>query len=757
MSRGRLLLAAVAAAAVLWFIVGSKGSDVRPASPGPVRAQHGALAGRVTDTRLGPVAGAVIEALFIGVDDAPRSIGEVRSDASGAYALEAPPPPGEQGLLLLRVRAEGFAASGRQVDAAGGRYDFALVRERTTVTVVVRDEAERTVPNAEIVVSITPRAGQSGALAVFTQATDAGGGATFADISAEAATIQWSAVARGRGRAHGTIDKPAGDAPVRIDARLDGGVRLVGTAVDAQGKGVAGLRVHVAETSGPWSDEAASGGDGSFAVAGVPRAHLAIDVRGDWVLAGTQEVQLVKIERGEREKAVRVVVEPAGSIAGRAVDPGGRSVAGATVSATPSDRVMTGTKAAATDRDGRFVIRGLRVGTTWDLEAKHPDRAAAFADGIGARTTGVDLVMHPGGSIAGRVVDDAGRGYGDIEVYAQRTQRVGDRVTGLKELASVRTEVDGTYRIARLSPGTYRVEVRARDRMAWSPTAAEVLEASVADGQTAQLGDARLARGGAIRGRVTVAGGKAPAALLPEGRGGAPHRAEVRCSSGGTFTLEHLEAGAYAVTVHHPDFGYASARAVVVRSGGVTDTSVTLEPRLEVVGTVVDADGKPVPNALVDAYSASAGGQATYRIPGRAPDNFTGNVIRADGSGKFTLRGMPEGRYRVRVAKDGAPAAVVDVAIPSGHVVVALPRPATLEVHLAKVDRAGSRTVLLETPAGAGFSGSAITDAQGVARFTGLPPGAYRVRAIVAGVKESSVVLAGGDSKQAVLNGASGT
>jgi hypothetical protein len=64
--------------------------------------------------------------------------------------------------------------------------------------------------------------------------------------------------------------------------------------------------------------------------------------------------------------------------------------------------------------------------------------------------------------------------------------------------------------------------------------------------------------------------------------------------------------------------------------------------RMSIAGTVVDASGDPVADALVDAMTAPSDGDAVFSTWLRLPTAVTTE------DGKFTLRGIAEGRYTVR-------------------------------------------------------------------------------------------------------------
>lgn len=743
--------AMVSVAGALVWSQRSPSAAPREAAPGaPTVAK--AWDGRVFDSSGRALADASVEAVWIGADDAPRVLARASTDGAGAYRLSAE-PGALRGALLLRATKEGYGASGRQVDvrAVGRHADFTLLRGATEVHVTVATVKGERVPGAEVVVTAEPSAGEAGAMVVFGDKTDGRGSYVARGIATSSATIHYSVVARGRGRTHGAIVKPRGDAPVEIAAVLDEGASLVGAAVDAAGRPVSALRVRAAETDGPWSDEAESDGAGRFVLRGAPRATgLVVSVLGDWVTASGADVP-ARIEAGAAEGEVRVVVEPAGTIRGRVVDGRGNPISLAAVRALPADRSMGVDHLATTDELGRFTLRGLRTQTAWTIDARHDDWAPKAVENVPARATDVEVRMTAGGALAGDVIDDARAPQSGVSVYVHRIERRGEVATGQREHAEVAADAKGRWEITHLVPGTYRVEIRSAAKAAWAPTAAKVLEAEVTEGGRTVVDEVRVARGGRIRGRILVDAGALPRAvslaLLPSGKGGAPQRFAAQVDRGGTFVVGPLEPGAYSLTVHDATRGYARADAIQVAAARETEAELAFSGRFAVTGVVVDAGGKPVEGAVVDVFDAGDRGQRDYPLPGRAPDNFSGNTTKTDAAGRFVADGVVAGRYQVRVQKAGAPPVVRPVDAPSESAMrIALPAGAVLSVK-APADK----VVIVETSDGPGVSESRVTPTTGVARFDALPPGNYRVRAVTAQAKPVTVTLGAGEAKTVAI------
>lgn len=107
----------------------------------------------------------------------------------------------------------------------------------------------------------------------------------------------------------------------------------------------------------------------------------------------------------------------------------------------------------------------------------------------------------------------------------------------------------------------------------------------------------------------------------------------------GAWKLDHVPSGSWKL-VARTDAGAAGELPITVtaKQDGLV---IQLSPRASIAGTVVDSDGKPVPNVEVTARAADAGGpRAAMRMFG---GNRTAGTTAADGS--FTIVGLDGGAY----------------------------------------------------------------------------------------------------------------
>jgi hypothetical protein len=197
-------------------------------------------------------------------------------------------------------------------------------------------------------------------------------------------------------------------------------------------------------------------------------------------------------------------------------DEAGKPVAGARVWAKslltgPLDGVGT----AVTDADGKYAIADMGRWSDEDAQPKpigkglaavagavffdvrHPDYARERPTWNRIPAT-VDVVLHPGGVIEGRVTDQVtGKPAAGVAVSLQG-------IKGMPTWDQVRTDVNGKYQIRCLKGGQYNLWADAPDR-----ACAAIDSLTVAAGKTLNSQDLTLVEGGWIEGRVidTASGG----------------------------------------------------------------------------------------------------------------------------------------------------------------------------------------------------------------------------------------------------------
>jgi len=245
-----------------------------------------------------------------------------------------------------------------------------------------------------------------------------------------------------------------------------------------------------------------------------------------------------------------VVARPRGGVRGLVRDDAGGIAAPCTVSArllgdvrgTVLDRI------ARTDDAGAFSLEGL-VDGRWRIEAAldgHRTREPQWVE-ILAATVLVDLVLERPGGVRGSVVDASGARVQHAEVSFAAPLSSDWPVWRPSGSSEATWEGDGTFRIAGLAPGLYKVLARVPGRAYGESGPIVVLPGTTADAGTIVVTDL-----GAIRGRVVDAASGTGAAGVQLacrliGDLGLPFPAMTTASESGTFEFQGLRPGLQSV------------------------------------------------------------------------------------------------------------------------------------------------------------------------------------------------------------------
>ncbi len=358
--------------------------------------------------------------------------------------------------------------------------------------------------------------------------------------------------------------------------------------------------------------------------------------QGD-VATGTGEV-LLKLGRAE-------------SIAGVVLTPEGAPLGGVPVRAQPAEeaRAQRGNwwgwgNQVFTAPDGAFEFQDLPEGIfdltvsanwVWGRDANVRETTE---QGVRTGRTDVEIRVQAGNVIAGRVLDlqdhpvtngwiNAVPESGGNNWQSQRWARIA---------------ADGSFKISGLAPGAHTVSVYGSfigEPARGVPTGSDNVELRVRSGLTI-CGYVVDTRGIALAQGFNLQTRKAGTEQW--------QWSQVFAPGDGSFVVVGLEDGSYDLKFQASP--WAPAEFAAVRAGE-TALEVVMREGREIAGSVVNARGEPV-RASVQAYQINVPGGAT---PAQSS-------ARADGSGVFTLVGLPDGDYRLNVRASGyAPAALGNV------------------------------------------------------------------------------------------------
>lgn len=117
---------------------------------------------------------------------------------------------------------------------------------------------------------------------------------------------------------------------------------------------------------------------------------------------------------------------------------------------------------------------------------------------------------------------------------------------------------------------------------------------------------------------------------------------EVVTDAEGRYEVQGLKPGEYEVSAALPDYYYKSELSkheIIVRDRGCAEASFDAIPDGRITGSVLDAEGKPLPKAKVVLIHADAGDYLTM------DDEVATDYVGEDERGRFELGQVPPGEY----------------------------------------------------------------------------------------------------------------
>jgi len=671
------------------------------------------LAGRVTDRRGAPLAGAEVRLR--------PSAGLPSRDR--AEALRGRPPDATTGadgrffvadlrhgraLDLLTTR-EGYLPEWTLgVEAPSPEPVKVALGEASRVAGIVTDETGEPVPGARV--ALRHRAPPAGTVGVEpvrraesrTAASGAGGEFRFDELTPGAVEIE----ARAEELLPGPpipLELAPGTEVAGVEIVLRRGAVIEGRALDARGEPVVDAELR----AGPVA--ATSGADGGFRLAGVPPGVLGLFGRHPEYRRLVQEVH---VEPGVN--GLDLYFEDGWSISGRTGEEGGEPLAGVRVEVRSESLRAPATYATASDREGRFRVVVSEAGS-YRLSATRDGFARRDLAGLEVRTApleDVEVTLSRGASVSGRLLGLAVEELAGVSIAARREGAVGAAVTAAGAVDHL-----GRYAVRHLGAGDWRITAE----LAGGRRRAEATVALAAGVREVER-DLEFGAGVRLTGRLLHAGEPLSGAHVTLiGRDESAQRS-VLSSHDGSFRIEDLEPGRYRLDVLEP----ARALSHVEDLELAADLDLFLELRASpLTGRVVAADtGEPLADALVFVRKLFGGSGE--------PGSLT--TVGTDASGGFTLARLTPGRYLVSARKDGYAPAEQRVEVrpgePAGPALLRLPAAGglTLTVRLDTGEVPGLATVSAFDAAGRRL----VTDTRplsdkGFVHFAQFPPGAWNL------------------------------
>jgi len=416
-----------------------------------------------------------------------------------------------------------------------------------------------------------------------------------------------------------------------LDADPEGPLRLEGQAVDPDGHGVGGAEVWLSSVP---PRTAKTDDDGTFAFDKLVGRSYAISATRGELLGGPVRFKLT----AHSDPVVIRLVAGAG-IAVTVVDQAGHPIKEAEVKL--GDREQQGPRPVKTGDGGTARLAPVHPG--WlTIVASAPGYApgSAFATAGAAGTTAqVTVRLRRGYPVSGHVRDEAGKPIAGARVTIDDGLWAGQIDTG-----GATTDAQGGFTIAALAAGAHALlAVDGEHAPARSPRIA------VSDRPVDNV-EIVMKAGGVVAGKVVDTSHQpvpfatvrvAAADLRTQGaarqattdqRGGFEVRGLPRVK-----LQARAESEAAASKIADADLSDRSERK---------DLELVLEIAGTIAGTVVDDNGAPVPEVAVNAFPDVLRGASQ---DGLALAGLSSAITGGDGA--FTIRGLPDGSYRLWAAR----------------------------------------------------------------------------------------------------------
>lgn len=451
-----------------------------------------------------------------------------------------------------------------------------------------------------------------------------------------------------------------------LDIECRQGARIEGRVVDLAGAslGSASLEPRLLSNLNEFrwggADDVTADKSGAFRLTGVPPGEyeLVVSLRGYL----DRKVPIGKLEDGDARQGLEIALDPGHFVSGVVKWPDGQPAAGAFVRAeiaTPEAAAnfefdMELGTAQRVGLDGKFRISGLesgplnvyataKDGLRPDLAGNDPNakrsalkgaRWRAHAPSV-AQDSELELVLQPGISIAGRVVDDRAQPITKFWVSALevRDDRKGMPL-GFEDAVSTKFEAeDGAFVLEGLKPGRWKIGARARGHATASapdtelPGSGDLLVITLP--RTTMLSGLVVDPSGAPAPKAQVRIDWTPSDLFSF----ADLNQSTTADAKGAFKLQNAPAGVLKVFASHAQFAQSQPLEVTVTPGQKLDgLRLVLTSGGRVRGRIHEgllADGR---SWHVSAFGASSS---------------THENTRASERGEFEFERLTAGEYQL--------------------------------------------------------------------------------------------------------------
>lgn len=278
-----------------------------------------------------------------------------------------------------------------------------------------------------------------------------------------------------------------------------------------------------------------------------------------------------------------------------------------------------------TDADGRVVFDAVPPGEEV-VKALSPPYGATTAvfQVVASGSTEVEVLLHAGFEVKGRVTNEAGQ-----PVQGAKVHGITSGGSWLTWMERASTDANGEYRFGWLSPGN-PLRVITVDHKDYARKQGEGFGAPAQSAVVTQ--DFVLDTGNEVRGLVKDSAGK-PVQNARVRFGGSWNEAQgrwVRSDAAGRFVLNKLNDFARPVVAEADGVAPAWKSVTPGRGDKVPEVELVMQPGLKVDGRVVDRAGQPVAKVAISPM---------VLIDGRR--EFISQDVKLDEQGRFHLNSLP--------------------------------------------------------------------------------------------------------------------
>ena len=429
------------------------------------------------------------------------------------------------------------------------------------------------------------------------------------------------------------IEIVAGSRELRIE--LGASATYGGVVLDSEDQTIAGAKIH---TEIGYHEKvrrtATTDEEGRFTLFGLPPGAHELKVSAPGFVSESFEFE---VAAGETWDDAQVTLSKSSSAVGWVVDPGEVPVAGARLSAGPSEGKFDSVVECRSDPEGRFELSGLRPDESYRILATHARFASSFVATFTAAEGQVDLgriTMVGGAFVTGRVTRASNLPVARAEVTLKR---VGPSEPGAARSRMVRTDAEGTFRITGVVPGQYRLLVTAAGLVR------QEHQVLVGVDDRELIVDAHFEEGLAMTGVVVEEAGRPVPGVRVELKEGHHTVGYTLTDADGTFQLSGLTDGKYMVFATKEHFSSAYSAEVSAWSSPI---ELTVKRKGTLAGFVRDAKtGAPVEAFLLQVPEG----------PGFDLQLRSATHPFHDPQGRFTLSALDEGKYTVQIKAPAMP------------------------------------------------------------------------------------------------------